>query len=234
MSKTVTGASSVAFTTRPSMTPLRARPHDGGEIAMVHDGVGVRGMQTEPRRERRHRGEVSVTVTVDERKPHDCPRQPTVAQHGLGGHLARRVGGGRRTRVGLTAGLLRVRVVHVAGARHHEASLRRVGLDGLDQVAGAVEVGSPDRVVVGRTEQGREMDDRLDSFHRSPERVGIIQITADPDRTPAGSVSSPRRSARQCVPSWTRRGSSRDPTRPLAPVRSSVLMMFSLPDCQCD
>ena len=212
--------------------PAERKAHDDRDIAMVDDGVGVRGVQTETRREGGHRGEVPVAVAVDEGQPHDGPGQPAVAQERLGGQLARRVGGGWcSTRRSSRPGRVSVGVVDVARARHDEAGLGRVRLDGLDQVAGAVEVGPPDRVVVGRAEERREVDDRVDALHRLAERARVAEVAAHAGR-PGRQRRGRRGRARGSRPVPDRRGSSRDPTRPLAPVSRSVVMMFSLPDRQ--
>ena len=54
-----------------------------------------------------------------------------------------------------------------------------MGFSRSDQVARAVEVGSPDGVLVVGAKERREVDDRLDAFEGLREGVGILEVTAD-------------------------------------------------------
>ena len=53
---------------------------------------------------------------------------------------------------------------------------RRVRRDRLEEVPGAVEVGPPDRVLVGGAEQGGQVDDGVDPVHRGREHGGVLEI----------------------------------------------------------
>ena len=51
-------------------------------------------------------------------------------------------------------------------------------MDGVDEVAGAVEVGAPDGVLVVSAEQGGEMHYRVDPSHCLRQRVGVTEVTS--------------------------------------------------------
>lgn len=57
-----------------------------------------------------------------------------------------------------------------------------MGLDGGDQVARAVAVGPPDRVLVLGAEQGGQVDDGVDALDGRRKRVGVGEVAADGGR----------------------------------------------------
>ena len=172
-----------------------------------------------------HRLQVSVLVAVDEAEPLDRPVQPAFSQLVFSRELAGGISLFRARRIILAAGVRAVDVVDIAGARHDEPRLGRMSLCCGDEVARAFEIALPDQVGVGRAEDRGEMDDRRDALHRPCERRRIEQV-ARHGRTPAGTLSRPRTSARQSTPASTRRGRSRAPTSPVTPVTKIVMCRF--------
>ena len=53
-----------------------------------------------------------------------------------------------------------------------------MGLSGRDEVAGAVEIGPPDGVLVLGAKQRREVDDRVDALEGLGEGLGSFEVAA--------------------------------------------------------
>ena len=82
-------------------------------------------------------------------------------------------------RVVFEAGMGCVRIVDQSGACHDEASLWGVGFRSGDQVFRAIEIGSPDGILIPSPENGGKMNDRRNALHGLLQRIPIQKIAFD-------------------------------------------------------
>jgi hypothetical protein len=119
---------------------------------------------------------MSIPITVDKAETEDTPVESAIAEFVLCGDLACRI---RELGIGLVifeAGMGRIRIVNQSGACHDEASLWSVVFRSGDQVFRAIEIGSPDVILILSPENRGEMNDCRNVLHGLFQRIRIEQI----------------------------------------------------------
>ena len=91
---------------------------------------------------------MSVLIAVDKAETEDAPVESAIAEFVLRGDLACRIRELGIGRVIFQAGLGCIRIVNQSGACHDEASLWSVAFRSGDQVFRAIQIGSPDLILI--------------------------------------------------------------------------------------